>query len=162
MNANMLSRLTVIPSPGISKKAPKNVNGSPAAVQTARRVESVKKRTRKMSPRPDSPFRTMRSRRTLEILGREVPGRNPDAVGNLHGRDDLSGPRSGFRQPATVLQQHAQEHRRLAVHRSFAIRRRETVGHRGDVRQTHDAAVRCRDDRNPPEVFRGRRGALGT
>ena len=63
MNPNMLSRLTVIPSPGINKKAPKNVNGSPAAVQTARRVESVKKSTRKMSPRPDSPFRTMRSRR---------------------------------------------------------------------------------------------------
>ena len=63
MNANMLSRLTVIPRPGINRNAPKNVNGSPAAVQTARRVESVKNSTRKMSPRPDSPFRTMRSRR---------------------------------------------------------------------------------------------------
>ena len=63
MKPNMLIMFKVTPSPGISRKAPKNATGSPAAVQTATRVESVKKRTRKMSARPCRPFRTSTSMR---------------------------------------------------------------------------------------------------
>ena len=64
MNPNMLIRFTVTPSPGISRKAPKKVNGSPAAVHTASRVDSVKNSTRKMSPRPNRPLRTIICRRS--------------------------------------------------------------------------------------------------
>ena len=108
-------------------------------------------------PVPDHEIQT-----ALEILGCEVPRRDPDPVGEFHRPDDLPRAPGGVRQPATVLQQNAQEHRRLAVHRGFAIRRREAVGHRGDVREPHHAAAGRRDDRNSPEVRGGRRRALGT
>ena len=63
MNPNRVNMFTVTPSPGIIRKAPKKATGSPAAVQTASRLDRVKKRTRKMRARPCSPFRTRTSMR---------------------------------------------------------------------------------------------------
>ena len=63
MNANSVIMFTVAPSPGISRKAPKNATGSPAAVQTASRLDRVKKSTRKISASPCRPLRTSNSTR---------------------------------------------------------------------------------------------------